>query len=100
MSISVQSPDGRSLEFTYERFREIGGLTLNERMAEVGFPENLTASLSSDVMGQRPITVSRSMRLPTGELPTAQALQAQMEETYGAPSKVETSTGSVSITYM
>ena len=97
--ISVQSPDGRSLEFTYDRNRQIGGLSLNERMAEVNFPENVVAALSSDVMEQRPVSITRSMRLPTGDLPTAQALQAQMEAEYGSPSRVETNNGYVSLTY-
>ncbi|UWR27370.1 hypothetical protein K3757_05365 [Sulfitobacter sp. S223] len=66
--ISVQSLDGRSLEFSYERFRQIGGLTLNERMGKVDFPKNVIASLSSDAMEQRPIAVRRLMRLPTDEL--------------------------------
>ena len=97
--ISVQSPDGRSFEFTYELSRQIGGLSLNERMAEVTFPENIVASLMSDVMEQRPVSLTRSMRQPTAGLPTAQALQAQMEDTYGPPSRVETSSGSVTLTY-
>lgn len=97
--ISVQSPDGRSLEFTYRRSRQIGGLSLNERMAEVNFPENVVATLTSDVMQQRPVSITRSMRLPTGELPTAQALQAQTEETYGPPSRIETNSGYVSLIY-
>jgi hypothetical protein len=97
--ISVRSPDGRTFEFTYERFRQIGGLTFNERMAEVDFAESVTASLSSVVMDQRPVSIGRSMRLPTDQLPTAQALQAQMEEAYGPPSQVETSQGNVTIRY-
>jgi len=97
--ISVQSPDGRTLEFTYDRNRQIGALSLNDRMAEVDFAENVRATLSSDVMQQRPVSISRSMRLPTGELPTAQALQAQMEETYGPPSRIETNSGYVSLVY-
>lgn len=97
--ISVQSPDGRSLEFSYDRNRQIGALSLNDRMAEVSFAENVRATLSSDVMEQRPVSITRSMRLPTGELPTAQALQAQMENEYGSPSRVETNSGYLSLVY-
>lgn len=97
--LTVQSPDGRTFEFTYERYRQIGGRTLNERIARANFPEAISAILTSDVMEQRPVSISRSMRLPTGELPTAQALQAQIEETYGPPSHIETRSGSVTLTY-
>lgn len=97
--ISVQSPDGRSFEFTYELSRQVGGLSFNDRMAEVNFPENIVASLMSNVMQQRPVSLTRSMRQPTADLPTAQALQAQMEDTYGPPSLAETRSGSVSLVY-
>lgn len=97
--LTVQSPDGRSFEFTFERYRQIGGRTLNERMARANFPEAVSANLTSDVMEQRPVSLSRAMRLPSADLPTAQALQAQMEETYGPPSHIDTRSGSVTLTY-
>ncbi|MBQ2262408.1 MAG: hypothetical protein II336_13675 [Loktanella sp.] len=97
--ITVQSPDGRSFEFTFERHREIGGQTMNERLARIFKPESVRAVLTSDVMEQRPMTLTRSLNQPSGDLPAAQALQAQMEETYGPPSLVETRSGGVTLTY-
>ena len=97
--ITVQSPDGRSFEFTFERHREIGGQTMNERLARIFKPESVRAVLTSDVMEQRPMTLTRSLNQPSADLPTAQALQAQMEETYGPPSLVETRSGGVTLTY-
>ncbi|TQM93619.1 hypothetical protein [Roseinatronobacter monicus] len=97
--LTVQSPDGRSFEFTFERYREIGGQTMNERVARIFKPERVRAVLTSDVMEQRPMTLTRSLNQPSADLPTAQALQAQMEETYGPPSLVETRSGGVTLTY-
>lgn len=96
---AVQSPDGRTLEFTYELLREIGALSLNDNLANVNFPEHMRVFLASTVLEQRAVILDRSMRLPTEELPTAQALQAQMEAAYGTPTKIETTRGNVTLTY-
>lgn len=47
------------------------------------------------------MVINRSMRQPTGELPEAPAFRAQIEETYGPPSKVEIDNrfGTMSLVY-
>lgn len=55
--------------------------------------------LASNVMEQRPVTLTRTLNQPSADLPAAQALQAQMEETYGPPSHIDTRSGSVTLTY-
>lgn len=94
----VSNRDGRSIDFEYERFRQIGGQTLHQRMAKE-YHTTVTAELSTDVLGRRPISIKRSIRQASDELPTAQALQAQIEGQYGSPSHVETSNGTLTMIY-
>lgn len=100
-AIRVQSPDGRVFEFTHEVQRKVGGLDLRGRMAEENYQESLSVKLATDVLNQTPMTIKRSMRLPSGELPEALALRAQIEEAYGPPSQIDmdNKSGSMSLIY-
>lgn len=90
-AIRVQSPNGRVFEFTNELLRIVGGSSVREAMNNETSDETLKVELASDVLEQRPIVVRRTVRQSPGELPEALALRAQLEETYGPPSKVEMS---------
>ena len=96
--VQVRSADGRVFEFTYERSRTIGDVGVSGRMAGVD-QDQIGVGLSSTALEQRPIGISRSLRKPSGELPDAAAIRAQLEALYGPPSRVETSYGKVEITY-
>ena len=58
-----------------------------------------TATLSSDVMEQRPMAMHRSLFQPSDELPESLELRAQIEETYGAPSRIQISGRNMTLTY-
>lgn len=77
----VQSPDGNVFEFTYQQFSRIGDVGVNGRLAGVA-QDQVTATLSSDVMEQRPMAIHRSIRQPSDELPEPLELKAQIEGTY------------------
>lgn len=59
----------------------------------------MTAWLTSDVMERRPGTIQRNIRQSSDQPPEPLALQAQIAETYGPPSRVEINGRDISLTY-
>ncbi|MEO9824498.1 MAG: hypothetical protein ABJF50_08800 [Paracoccaceae bacterium] len=96
--LRVQSPDGNVFEFTYQKFTRIGDVGINGRLAKAD-QDQLTAILSSDVMEQRPMAIHRSIRQPSDQLPEPLELKAQIEETYGPPSRVAINGREMTLTY-
>ncbi|PJI85968.1 hypothetical protein BC777_2322 [Yoonia maricola] len=96
--LRVQSPDGAVFEFTYQKFTRIGDVGINGRLANAD-QDQVTAMLSSDVMEQRPMAIHRSIRQPSDDLPEPLELKAQIEETYGPPSRVEINGREMTLTY-
>ncbi|MEO0831500.1 MAG: hypothetical protein AAFY03_13710 [Pseudomonadota bacterium] len=96
--LRVQSPDGNVFQFTYQKFTRIGDVGVNGRLAKAD-QDQVTAMLSSDVMEQRPMAIHRSIRQPSEELPEPLELKAQIEETYGPPSRVEINGREMTLTY-
>ncbi|ASM74129.1 MULTISPECIES: hypothetical protein [Roseobacteraceae] len=96
--LRVQSPDGAVFEFSYQLFTRIGDVGINGRLAGTA-QDQVTATLSSDVMKQRPMAIHRSIRQPSDQLPEPLALRAQIEETYGPPSRVEVNGREMVLTY-
>jgi len=96
--VQISSPDNRVFKFTYERYRRIGDVGINGRLAKAN-QDQLTAHLASTALEQRPLSIDRSIRQPSDELPDALSLRAQIEESYGPPSKVESLTGSMTLIY-
>ncbi|MEM5478078.1 hypothetical protein [Pacificibacter sp. AS14] len=96
--LRVQSPDGAVFEFTYQLFTRIGDVGINGRLAKAA-QDQVTATLSSDVMQQRPMAIHRNLIQPSDELPEPLELRAQIEETYGPPSRVQISGREMTLTY-
>ena len=96
--LHVQSPGGNVIEFTYQKFARIGDVGINGRLANAD-QDQVTAILSSDVMEQRPMAIHRSIRQPSDQLPEPLELKAQIEETYGPPSRVEINGREMTLTY-
>lgn len=76
--IRVQSPEGRTFEFTLDVWRNIGGLSRQEIMGQSNrnYEEAFSVKLATDVLRGTPLVISRSMRQPTSELPEALPLRA------------------------
>ena len=96
--LRVQSPDGAVFEFTYQQFTRIGDVGVHGRLAKAD-QDQVTATLSSDVMEQRLMAIHRSMRQPSDELPEPLELKAQIEGLYGPPSRVEIDGRTMTLTY-
>lgn len=96
--LRVQSPEGAVFEFTYQQFSRIGDVGVNGRLANAD-QDQITATLSSNVMEQRPMAIHRSMRQPSDTLPEPLELRAQIEGLYGAPSRVELDGRTMKLTY-
>lgn len=96
--IQISSPDNRVFEFTYERHRRIGDVGVNGRLARAD-QDQVTAHLATTVLEQRPLSISRSIRQSSSELPDAASLRAQIEQNYGPPSKVESLPGTITLIY-
>ncbi|MEO0916232.1 MAG: hypothetical protein AAFY31_04510 [Pseudomonadota bacterium] len=96
--LRVQSPDGNVFEFMYQKFTRIGDVGINGRLAKAD-QDQVTAMLSSDVMEQRPMAIHRSIRQPSDQLPEPLELKAQIEETYGPPSRVAINGREMTLTY-
>lgn len=96
--LRVQSPDGHVFEFTHQLYSRIGDVGVNGRLAKMD-QDQITARLSSDVMEQRPMAIHRSIRQPSDQLPEPLELKAQIEETYGQPSRVEINGRDMKLTY-
>lgn len=96
--LRVQSPDGKVFELTYQLFTRIGDVGVNGRLAGAA-QDQVTAWLASGVMEQRPMAIYRSIRQPSDELPEPLALRAQIEETYGPPSRVTIDGSEMILTY-
>ncbi|WP_341365431.1 hypothetical protein [Yoonia sp. BS5-3] len=96
--LRVQSPDGAVFEFTYQQFSRIGDVGVHGRLANAE-QDQVTATLSSDVMEQRPMAIHRSMRQPSETLPEPLELKAQIEGLYGPPSRVEIDGRTMTLTY-
>ncbi len=96
--LRIQSPNGAVFEFTYQLFSRVGDVGINGRLAKAA-QDQVTARLSSDVMEQRPMAIHRSIRQPSDELPEPLELKAQIEETYGPPSRVEINGRDMVLTY-
>lgn len=96
--LRIQSPDGAVFEFTYQLYSRIGDVGINGRLAKAP-QDQVPARLSSDVMEQRPMAIYRSIRQPSDELPEPLELKAQIEETYGPPSRVEINGHDMVLTY-
>ncbi len=94
----VQSPNGAVFEFTYQLHTSIGDIGLQGRVAKAP-QDHVIAKLASDVMEQRPMAFYRSIRKPTDELPAPLELKAQIEQTYGTPSRVEIDRYTMTLTY-
>lgn len=97
-TVRVQSPDGAVFAFTYDTFTRIGDVGVHGRMAKAP-QDTVTATLATEVLEKRPMALSRSIRQPSDELPDPLALRAQIEETYGPPSRVEISGTTMTLTY-
>lgn len=96
--LRVQSPDGAVFEFTYQQFSRIGDVGVHGRLANAD-QDQMTATLSSEIMEQRPMAIHRSMRQPSDELPEPLELKAQIEGLYGPPSRVEIDGRTMTLTY-
>ena len=96
--LRVQSPDGAVFEFTYQQFSRIGDVGVHGRLANVD-QDQVTATLSSEVMEQRPMAIYRSMRQPNDDMPEPLELKAQIEGLYGPPSRVEIDGRTMKLTY-
>lgn len=96
--LRVQSPEGNVFEFTYQQFSRIGDVGLNGRLAGAA-QDQVTATLSSGVMEQRPMAIHRSIRQTSDELPEPLELKAQIEGLYGPPSRVEINGRTMTLTY-
>ncbi|WP_120499033.1 hypothetical protein [Roseovarius sp. EL26] len=96
--LRIQSPDGAMFEFTYQLFSRIGDVGIDGRLAGAA-QDQVTARLSSVVMEQRPMAIYRSIRQPSDDLPEPLELKAQIEETYGPPSRVEINGRDMVLTY-
>ena len=96
--LRIQSPNGAVFEVTYQLYSRIGDVGINGRIAKAA-QDQVTASLSSDVMEQRPMAIYRSIRQPSDELPEPLELKAQIEEAYGPPSRVEINGRDMVLTY-
>jgi len=96
--LRVQSPDGAVFEFTYQQFSRIGDVGVHGRLANAD-QDQITATLSSDVMERRPMAIHRSMRQPSEALPEPLELKAQIEGLYGPPSRVEIDGRTMKLTY-
>jgi len=96
--LRVQSPDGAVFEFIYQQFSRIGDVGVHGRLANAD-QDQVTATLSSDVMEQRPMAINRSMRQPSETLPEPLELKAQIEGLYGPPSRVEIDGRTMTLTY-
>lgn len=96
--LRVQSPDGAVFEFTYQKFSRIGDVGVRGRLANAD-QDQVTVTLTSDVMEQRPMAIHRSMRQPSDTLPEPLELRAQIEDTYGPPSRVEIDGRTMTLTY-
>ena len=97
-TLRVQSPDGAVFTFDYQLFTRIGDVGVNGRLAKVA-QDQVSATLSSDVMEQRPMAIYRSIRQPSEDLPEPLELRAQIEDLYGTPSRVEIDGLSMTLTY-
>lgn len=96
--LRIQSPDGAVFEFTYQLYSLIGDVGIHGRLAGA-VQDQVTAHLSSEVMEQRPMAIYRSIRKSSDELPEPLELKAQIEETYGKPSRVEINGRDMVLTY-
>lgn len=96
--LRVQSPDGAVFEFTYQLYSRIGDFGINGRLARAA-QDQVAARLPSDVIEQHPMAIYRCIRLPSDELPEQLELNAQIEETYGPPSRVEINGHDMVLTY-
>lgn len=96
--LRVQSPEGAVFEFTYQLNTTIGDIGYHGRVAKEP-QDQVTATLASEVMEQRPMAIYRRVRQPSDQLPEPLALRAQIEQTYGAPSRVEVSRYEMILTY-
>lgn len=96
--LRIQSPEGAVFEFTYQRYSRIGDVGINGRLAGAE-QDQVTAWLTSDVMEQRPMAIQRNIRQPSDQLPEPLALKAQIEETYGPPSRAEINGREMTLTY-
>lgn len=96
--LRIQSPEGAVFEFTYQRYSRIGDVGINGRLAGAA-QDQVTAWLTSDVMEQRPVSIGRNIRQPSDQLPEPLALKAQIEETYGPPSRTQINGREMTLTY-
>lgn len=96
--LRVQAPNGNVFEFTYQTYSRIGDVGISGRLAGAA-QDQVTARLTSGVMEQRPMAIQRSIRLPSDKLPEPLALKAQIEETYGTPSRAEINGREMTLTY-
>ncbi|WP_282158834.1 hypothetical protein [Shimia thalassica] len=96
--LRIQSPEGAVFEFTYQLYSRIGDVGINGRLAGAA-QDHVTARLSSGVMEQRPMAIYRSIRQPSDQLPEPLELKAQIEETYGQPSRIEINGRDMVLTY-
>ena len=102
LHVRVAAPDGRAVEFAYDVSLETpkrdpyAGLRRMNDPTDVEASEHFTLTLASDVLEGRVLAVHRSLRRlndAPDALPPREALRAQLEALYGAPSHARETTG-------
>ena len=102
LHVRVAAPDGRAVEFAYDVSLETpkrdpyAGLRRMNDPTDVEASEHFTLTLASDVLKGRVLAVHRSLRRlndAPDALPPREALRAQLEALYGAPSHARETTG-------
>ncbi|MCJ1901620.1 hypothetical protein MR829_14705 [Paracoccus versutus] len=81
-SLRVQSPEGAAFEFGFQDFLRIGDIGMQARMANMP-QDSTTAYLATEVLGKRPLVISRGIQKPAAEMPELLELKAQIEGLYG-----------------
>lgn len=86
VALRVESGEGRAFALTFDQKLVTQGVGLHTRMGQAPFAD-MQATLATEAMGGRVLSIQRTFREPNDNLPEPAAILAQLEGLYGPPSK-------------
>ncbi|MBE0455217.1 MAG: hypothetical protein IBX58_16275 [Roseovarius sp.] len=86
VALRVESGEGRAFALTFDQKLVTQGVGLHTRMGQAPFAD-MQATLATEAMGGRVLSIQRTFREPNDNLPKPAAILAQLEGLYGPPSQ-------------
>lgn len=98
VTLRVQSSNGNAFDHSYTRRLLTQGIGIHQRMGSDPY-EDISLALGTEAIGNRVLSIRRTIRDLNSALPEAAALKSQLEEAYGKASRADITAHNMTLTY-